>query len=224
MPIFAGLSIAQRREVAEFARPVRVEADQPVFLMGERTRPGSSSCTRVGWSEGTARSEAGRETIVRVLGPGEVAGELSFVTGARPEHDAVALEPAARLCTFAHADLGRLLQRFPDIGLEMLKVLALRLNSAERMLTALAAADVGARVAAYLLDCPTTWDAGGRATVHLPMAKKGHRSTPGDQSGDPEPPVGHVRAGWASAAAGRRHRHPRNPTPGRASAGDVTSR
>ncbi|MDP3894902.1 Crp/Fnr family transcriptional regulator, partial [Nocardioides sp.] len=44
--------------------------------------------------------------------------------------------------------------------------------SAERMLTARTLADVGARLAAYLLDCPTTWGVSGAATAHLPMAKK----------------------------------------------------
>ena len=64
------------------------------------------------------------------------------------------------------------MRRFPDIGVAMLKTVAFKLSSAERMLAALASADVGARVAAYLLDCPTTWDPTGGATVHLPIAKK----------------------------------------------------
>lgn len=169
VPIFAGLSDAQQREVAAFARPLQVEAGEAVLLVGQRQA--RLFVVHEGRVKITRTSEAGRETIVRVLGPGEVAGELPFLTGGRPEHDAIALEPT-RLCTFAHADLGVLLRRFPDIGVGMLTTMALRLSAAERMLTALAAADVGARVAAYLLECPTTWDARGRATVHLPMAKK----------------------------------------------------
>jgi CRP-like cAMP-binding protein len=47
-----------------------------------------------------------------------------------------------------------------------------RLHSAERMLTARTLVDVGARLAAYLLDCPTTWGVGGAPTAHLPTAKK----------------------------------------------------
>src|SRR6185312_10222391 len=54
----------------------------------------------------------------------------------------------------------------------MLRTLAARLHSAEWMLAARTLADVGARLAAYLLDCPTTWGTGGVATAQLPMAKK----------------------------------------------------
>lgn len=79
---------------------------------------------------------------------------------------------ASRLCVFDHHDLAALLGRFPDIGVGMLRALVSKLASTERMLAALTSADVGARVAAYLLDCPTSWDASGRPTVHLPLTKK----------------------------------------------------
>lgn len=169
VPIFAGLSQAQQRDVARFARPQVVDKGAAVFLMGQPQA--RLIVVHEGRVKVTRTSEAGRETIVGVLGPGEVAGELPFLTGARPESDVIALE-RTRLCTFAHADLAGLVRRFPDIGVGMLKAVAFKLGSAERMLAAFAAADVGARVAAYLLDAPTTWGPKGTATVHLPIAKK----------------------------------------------------
>lgn len=169
VPLFAGLSRAQQHEVAVLARPLHVEAGEAVFLVGQAQA--RLFVVHEGHVKVSRTSEAGRETIVRVLGPGEVAGDLPFLTGGRPENDAIALEPTA-LCTFTHVDLANLVRRFPDIGVAMLKTVAFKLSSAERMLAALASADVGARVAAYLLDCPTNWDPTGGATVHLPIAKK----------------------------------------------------
>jgi CRP/FNR family transcriptional regulator len=73
---------------------------------------------------------------------------------------------------FDHADLVVLLGRYPQIGVDMLRVLAVKLFSTQRMLAAITSTDVGARVAAYLLDAPATWQTSGQATVHLPLSKK----------------------------------------------------
>jgi CRP/FNR family transcriptional regulator len=169
VPVFAGLTEAQQTEVGRFARPVAVRAGDVVARAGERSsrlfvlHSGSVKVRRL--------SAAGHETILRVLTPGEVVGEESFLTGDAPEADAVALE-ASRLCSFDHDDLAGLLGRMPDIGVGMLRALAVKLTSAERMVAALASSDVGARVAAYLLDAPASWGAeGGPPVVRLPIPK-----------------------------------------------------
>lgn len=168
VPVFSRLSRAQQAEVARYARPVWVAAGEAVFLAG-RAEP-RLFVVHEGRVKIVRTSAGGRGSIMRTLGPGQVGGELAFLTGARPEHDAIAQQPS-RLCLFADADLADLLRRFPGIGMGMLQTLASRLVSAERMVAALASADVGARIAAYLLDSPTSW-AAGHPTVHLPLAKK----------------------------------------------------
>lgn len=100
-----------------------------------------------------------------------MGGETWLLTAERPENDVVALE-AARMCVFEPDALETIVRELPSVGVALLRSMAQRLHSAERMLAARTLADVGARLAAYLLDCPTTWDADGAPTVHLPMAKK----------------------------------------------------
>lgn len=169
VPLFSHLSRHQQDEVAGFARPVRVDAGVTLVRAGQPqaqlfvVHEGSVKVTRT--------TEDGRETTLQVLGRGDVAGETWFLTGERPEHDVVATQPS-RMCVFDHAVLADLLRRYPDIGVAMLRTLAARLNSTERMLAARTLADVGARVAAYLLDLPAQWQPDGHATVRLPMAKK----------------------------------------------------
>ncbi len=169
VPVFSGLSSAQQAEVARFARPITVGAGQRVV------RAGSSAprlfVIHAGRVKVTRTSEAGHETVLRVLGPGEVVGETSFLTGVPAENDVTAVEPG-RLCRFDHRDLAALLGRFPDIGVGMLRALATRLSSTEQLLAALTSSDVGARIAGYLLDLPATRSASGTATVHLPVTKK----------------------------------------------------
>lgn len=168
VPVFSRLTAAQQAEVARYARPVSAGPGEVVVHAGDRSP--RLFVVHIGKVKVARTSAAGHETILRVAGAGEVVGETSFLTGAPPENDAIAVEPS-RLCVFDHADLAGLLGRLPDIGVGMLRALAAKLTSAERMLAALTSADVGTRVAAYLLDCPTTWDAAGGVTVHLPLPK-----------------------------------------------------
>lgn len=169
VPIFARLSVAQQSDVASFAHPIRVGSGEYLIRQGEPTS--RLYVVHEGRVKVSRTSASGHETVLGVLGPGEVGGEVTFLTGARPEHDTIALEES-RMCVFDHADLATLLGRYPGIGVGMLRALAVRLASTQRMLAAMTSDDVGSRVAAYLLDAPTTWEASGAAIVHLPLSKK----------------------------------------------------
>ncbi len=169
VPIFARLSAAHQAEVASFARPARVEAGEFLVRAGEPTS--RLFVVHEGQLKVSRRSESGHETVLSLLGPGDVGDEVTFLTGARPESDAVAVRPSS-VCVFDHADLAALLGRYPQIGVGMLRTLAAKLSSTQRMLAAITSADVGSRVAAYLLDAPTKWEASGEAVVRLPMSKK----------------------------------------------------
>lgn len=169
VPLFAGLTQEQQAEVATLARPVTVRSGETFVRAGARQAP--LFVVHSGMVKLSRTTADGKSTTLRVLGPGEVGGESWLLTGERPENDVIALE-ASRMCVFEPAVLDTLVRQFPSVGVAMLRALALRLHSAERMLTARTFAEVGARLAAYLLDCPTTWGVGGAATAHLPMTKK----------------------------------------------------
>lgn len=168
VPLFAGLTPEQQADVATLAHPVTVAPGETFVRAGAREAP--LFVVHAGMVKLTRTTADGRSTTLQVLGPGEVGGETWLLTGERPQNDVVALE-AARMCAFEPSALETIVTRFPSVGVALLRSLAARLHSAERMLTARTLADVGARLAAYLLDCPTTW-AAGAATAHLPMAKK----------------------------------------------------
>ena len=169
VPLFAGLTPEQQADVATLARPVTVGPGETFVRAGARHAP--LFVVHAGMVKLSRTTADGRSTTLQVLGPGEVGGETWLLTGERPDNDVVALE-AARMCVFEPAALDTLVRTFPSVGVALLRSLAARLHSAERMLAARTLVDVGARLAAYLLDCPTTWAAGGTATAHLPMAKK----------------------------------------------------
>ncbi|MDO5499994.1 MAG: Crp/Fnr family transcriptional regulator [Propionibacteriaceae bacterium] len=169
VPVFRTLTPDQQAEVARFARPVHVAAGEQVMTAGSTTR--RLLVVHSGRVRLVHLLDSGREHLVRMLGEGDAVGETSFVLGSRPEHFAFA-DTDAQLCTFDHEDLAGLVARYPEIAVRMLQVQAERLAAAERMLAAFGSADVGARVAAYLLDLPVATGPTGNHRVELPMAKK----------------------------------------------------
>ena len=173
VPLFRGLTPAQQREVAGFLRPSGVDAGAHLYSAGEDVS--QLMVVHTGQVKISRTSASGHEQVIRVLGPGDFIGESTFLTGARPDHAAEALVPT-RLCVFRHADLGRLLEKHPSIGLRMLQGVSRRLEETEARLASVMTGDVRSRVAEYLLALPAAPvpDAAveGAVDVLLPMAKK----------------------------------------------------
>lgn len=166
VPIFARLDPKQQEAVASFARPIGLARGELLHAAGDAI--GQLFVVHSGKVKLVHTSASGRQQLLRVAGPGDVMGEHAFLTGARPDHHAEAVEDA-RLCVFAHDDLARLVGTYPTIALSMLRALSERAVDAERRV-ALGAVDVPVRVAGYLLDLPA--DDAGTYRVRLPLAKK----------------------------------------------------
>ena len=73
---------------------------------------------------------------------------------------------------FDHADLGRLVERHPSIGLRMLESVSRRLSETEARLASVISEDVTARLARYLLALPVRRRTGHSPEIVLPLAKK----------------------------------------------------
>ncbi len=169
VPIFGGLGPREQAAVAAVARPLRLARGESAYTAGAAV--GRLLVVHHGRLALVHHGADGRDQVVRVLGEGDFVGEDAFLSGTRPGHDAVAASEV-QLCTFAHHDLAGLVRRHPGIAVRMLHSVSARLADAERRLASLAGSDVGARLAAYLLDQPANRDASGQALVRLPMAKK----------------------------------------------------
>lgn len=168
VPLFAGLTPAQQREVAAHAHPIRRRRGEQIHRAGEAVS--HLLVVHRGRVKITHLAATGQERLIRVLEPGDFAGEVSFVTGSRPEDYATALTDV-ELCSFRHEDLEALVRQYPEIGLRMLHTITSRLERAEHRLAELSSTDVEGRLAAYLLE-----QHGHRVEegmrVHLPLPKK----------------------------------------------------
>ena len=168
VPVFQGLARSEQEEVAEVARPTRLSRNQIAYAAG--TDVANLLVVHTGRLKITRSTADGQERLVRVLGPGEFVGEAAFLTGARPDHTATAMDEAS-LCVFRHADLARLVTAHPTIAVRMLQTLSRRLGETESRLAAATSADVSARLAGYLLGLPGR-HSDGDVEVTLPLAKK----------------------------------------------------
>lgn|SRR5690625_2650372 len=94
-------------------------------------------------------SDTGKEQLVRILNPGDFAGELALFADGDHDSWAEAMQ-ASEVCTIHQADVRDLLRQYPDIGIHVLAELSRRLHTSEKQTTAIATTSINARLAQYL--------------------------------------------------------------------------
>lgn len=94
-------------------------------------------------------SESGKEQLVRILNPGDFAGETLFSSTAQDSY-AEAMQ-TSEVCTIYQTDMQELLLQYPGIGLHVLAELSRRLEVSEKQTATIATASINARLADYLV-------------------------------------------------------------------------
>jgi len=99
----------------------------------------------------TALSEGGQEVLHEIIGPGEIFGDTSAILGIPRTTSAQALKPSL-LCEIRQKDFESLLTAYPEMSLQLLKSVGLRLKKAEAQLLNLVCNNVSTRVREALID------------------------------------------------------------------------
>lgn len=147
-PLFAGLTPGELDGLTERLRErvVPVGSD----IVGQ-DGPGDEVFVLVeGSLKVYRRQEDGSEVILRVLGPGEVVGELSATDRLEPWASVAALEDS-RLLRLDGDDFRRLIEDVPAARAGLIDLLCRRVRLADERVGSLAALDVEGRVACTLL-------------------------------------------------------------------------
>jgi CRP/FNR family transcriptional regulator len=166
VPVFAGLTPAEQLDVARLARPVRLHDGERLYGPGDpRPRLAVVHRGRLRVSRPTAD---GRDRVLRVVGPGEVVGEVEVLTGRAPT-DLVRALGETRVCAFRPGDLDELLGH-SSVARAAIRALAERLARSDEATAVAGASPVVARLAAYLLAQPRA-GAPGREVLRLPLAR-----------------------------------------------------
>jgi CRP/FNR family transcriptional regulator, cyclic AMP receptor protein len=99
----------------------------------------------------TALGEDGQEVLHEIIGPGEIFGDTSTILGIPRTTSAQALEPSL-LCEISRKDFESLLTMYPEMSLQWLKSMGLRLKKSEAHLLNIICNDVSTRVRQALLE------------------------------------------------------------------------
>lgn len=99
----------------------------------------------------TALSEDGHEVVHEIIGPGEIFGDTSTILGIPRTTSAQTLE-SSLLCEIHRKDFESLLAAYPQLSMQLLKSLGLRLKRAEEQLLNVICHDVSTRVREALLN------------------------------------------------------------------------
>jgi CRP-like cAMP-binding protein len=130
------------------ARPMRIKADQMLFLAGD---PGDG-CYRI--EEGLLKicvaSPAGGERILAIVGANSVVGELSMIDG-RPRSASVAAIRDCSLSFISRAAFHAFAEKNPDIYRHVMVLLANRLRDTNSVVAAMSFLPLKGRVAQALL-------------------------------------------------------------------------
>jgi CRP-like cAMP-binding protein len=147
-PLGRGLAPETARALAERLRPRRVQKGDYVFLAGEPAD--TFSLLAAGRVKVIGGAGGRRETVLRLIGPGDVFGGAGVWGEAHYPASAVALDEAVVLQMLAR-ELVVLLGRHPDLALALLREIGRRLREAETRIRDLQTAPAEGRIARALL-------------------------------------------------------------------------
>ena len=149
LELFQGMSPEAERRLKSMMRKIKRRRGEWVFVHGDTAE--SIYLLQKGRMKIAALSEDGHEVVHEILGPGDIFGDTSTVLHIPRTTSAQALE-ASVLCEIRQKDFEALLTAYPELSLQLLKSLGLRLKKAEAQLLNVICHDVSTRVRQALID------------------------------------------------------------------------
>lgn len=149
IPLFAGLTDEQLTPLARMAVGRKYPRHRTIVHAGDTTD--SIFVIVQGRVKVLSGDAEGREVILSFLGEGECFGEMGLIDGAPRSADVVAVE-ACELLEISRADFTQALAGNPELCLNIMKSLVMRLRQANWKIESLALMDVFGRVAKCLLE------------------------------------------------------------------------
>lgn len=149
VPIFSNLTKDEMFEIALITSEETLDKGETIYMAG--SKHDSLYVIHKGRVKVTRINEAGKEQIIRVLGPGEFMGELSLFTKELTKDSAIALEKTI-MCKIDSQDIKGIMARLPSIAVKILEELSKRLQSAESLVENISLLSVEKRIAKSILE------------------------------------------------------------------------
>lgn len=170
IPYFASLPPGEVRELVACLRERHYRAGDVIFRKGDRCY--GLCIVLSGRVRTVTTSLEGREQVLKVFGPGRTFADIPVFDDEPLPADAVAVTDST-VALLSQADLFDLVRRYPDVGLDVIRLFASRLRAYKLVVEDLSLRDVVARVARLLLDraCGQATLVEDTASVSLPYTQ-----------------------------------------------------
>lgn len=165
VPLFAQLPLEQLTAIEALVKHKHFAQGETLYLPGSQTQ--ALYIIHQGQVNIARGNASGREQLLRVIGPGEFAGDQALFAATPHTTSAVAVAPVTA-CVLYQQDFKQLLQTSPTLSFALLQEQATRITALEKQTTLLATASVAGRLAQYLLTQQNTVG----AQFKLPLKKK----------------------------------------------------
>ena len=166
VPIFNHLDPDEMNEIMKTTNAVAHLRGDTIYRAGEPSE--GLYIVRKGYVKIYRLSDAGKEQLVRLLGPGDFTGELSLFSESVHDAYAEAMEPV-ELCMMNYDVFQQFLVKYPAIALKVLAEFSIRLAKTEQQSANIAMETVETRIAMYLANLVEEQK---DLTVKLPMSRK----------------------------------------------------
>lgn len=124
VPLFRGLDDRRLRLVAMTGEVLNIRRGERLWEQGDE---GDAAYVVLGGTADILVPTDGGETSIAVLGTGEIIGEMAVLTG-NPRSTAVAAHDDLTVLRLDGGTVHALLREFPELSLEVIKILAARLE------------------------------------------------------------------------------------------------
>lgn len=166
VPIFNHLQPEEMIEISKTTQPIVLTKGELLYRAGDLSS--SLYIIHTGRLKIYRLTENGKEQLIRILMPGDFTGELALFTETINDVYAESLE-RTEICSIQRTSLQRLLVKYPNISLKILKEFSIRLEQAEHQMTSFATEEAETRIGLYLFHLAENTDT---SFIHLPMSRK----------------------------------------------------
>jgi len=152
LELLRGMSEQAIHQFESMTRTTKRHRGEWIFVLGDAAN--NIYFLREGRVKITTFREDGHELVHKIIGPGEIFGDVSTILGIPRTTSAQVLE-ASLQCEVRRQDFESLLIEYPEMSLQLLKCVGLRLKKAEAQLLNVVCNDVSTRVREALIDLVT---------------------------------------------------------------------
>jgi CRP/FNR family transcriptional regulator len=149
LQLLKGMSQQAVHDFNAMVRTTKRRRGEWIFVLGDSAD--SIYLVREGRIKITALVEGGHEVLHEIIGPGEIFGDTSALLHIPRTTSAQALETSL-LCEIRRTAFETLLRMYPELSLQLLKSVVVRLKQAEAQLVNIVCNDISHRVRKTLLN------------------------------------------------------------------------